>query len=64
MRSAPLLLGVLLIACTPLGVPAAKVPLEQELLAEARADADSIVQHRRCVLRDAATAVLSSICIV
>ncbi len=53
MRSAAplLLLAVLLLACAPLGVSAAKLPLEQELLAEARADADSIVQHRRYVLR-------------
>ena len=48
MPAAPLLLAVLLAACAPLGVPAAELPLEQQLLAEARADADGIVQHRRC----------------
>jgi hypothetical protein len=29
----------------------AEIPFEQQLLAEARLDADSIVQHRRCLAR-------------
>ena len=44
---AALLLARLLLMCAPCGAAAVELTLEQHLLAEARADADNIVQHRR-----------------